>query len=416
MTGYRSGLLPVLMAAFAFRLVAAWICRNSPANPDAVEDYLPIARSILDCTGFLNAYGIPDHVRGPIYPLFIAAVQLFFGDELWKIRIAQALLDVLTTLLVVRLVRLTSYHRCAILAGAMYAVHPAVIYATAIVTPETLFAFLLTMSVLLVSTSLVSFNSDQLLLGGAFVGLTTLCRASSLLLTPVWILVIQALRHRRHLPPNRLLAVGFGLTILPWSVRNVATFHEFIPVVANGGSNFYAGSSREFFVPPPEHHERRQSRARQLIVEGFVKPEVEDGIGGRDGYSFRLGWANYRASWRDDPWELARLLLVKSARLFYATQSGTHSRSLAIINVTLLAAAAIGSRLYRRRDADYILVLLWIVTVGYFVMVFIAVYPLARYVIGFTPLLCALAAPVIQAVAGIGRQVTLSPPKETATQ
>jgi 4-amino-4-deoxy-L-arabinose transferase-like glycosyltransferase len=400
-------LLCILMLAFAVRAAAVLALGSRDPGPDALNDYLPIAANVLEGRGFINAAGEPDYVRGPGYPLFIAAVQAVAGpDRLSAILWMQALLDTCTAALAATIARRTLGDSAARWTALLYAFNPLAAYASALIGPETLFAFLLTASLAAFQGAIATRRPVWVGVAGVLMGYCVLTRATPLLLVPVWgAWLVVALRTTtseaitlwKSLRTGLAFAVVLGVTsaavVLPWTWRNWRVFHEFIPVVANGGSNLYAGSSERFWPAPPEHHEQRDLRERELIQAGAVEPPPAAWHGPAEGdaYMLSLGRANYRLAWQEDPAGLVTYLARKSLRLWYATQSGRQERFVGLINVALLclAVAGFGVAVCRRQ--------LWtLVPVGlaiaYFPAVLIAMFPLARYVVGFAPCLCVFGA------------------------
>jgi hypothetical protein len=420
--------LAVLCLAFALRAAAVILLGGREPGPDAIDDYLPISANLLAGNGFINGAGEPDSVRGPGYPLFLATVRgLASGDAVAAILWAQTLLDTITTWLAWRMGLRLFGAAAGLWSAALYAINPLSIYACALVGPEILFAFLLTAAVAALEVGIDSLQWKWFALCGASLGAAVLTRATPALLAPVWgawIVAEPILRwsrgntsargnnseaaHRASLPFLRsithalVLGAASFAVVAPWTIRNWATFHEFIPVVANGGVNLYAGSSQRFWPPPPEHHRQRDLRMQELIDLGAVPPPPS-GVGpaAGDRYRFHLGLANYRLAWAEDPAALAGYLAKKSLRLWYATQSGRLERWVGLINLAWLLLAVCGivaaTRLGRLRESAPCLL-----TIVYFPLVMTAMFPLARYVVGFAPFLCVMGS----AACGILREMS----------
>lgn len=120
------------------------------------------------------------------------------------------------------------------------------------------------------------------------------------------------------------------------------------------------------------------------------------GPGAGDKYNASLAFANYQRQWQSDRWDVVRFCGEKCCRLWYASQSGRGQTSIGSINLQLLLMAVCGGILAwflrpERRATIGILAM----TVLYFVVVLSALFPQARYVVGFAPLLATLGAPTL---------------------
>jgi hypothetical protein len=139
----------------AFALRAAWGLAQ-PTDTAAIDrlpdqrEYLELARSLLDGQG-LKFYDprFGDEVyacRTPAYPAFVAAC----GANVRLVRLAQAFLDASTVLAVYLLTRRWLPPRGALIAGAIAAFNPFLIYFTGLLLTETLFTALLVWGMALV--------------------------------------------------------------------------------------------------------------------------------------------------------------------------------------------------------------------------------------------------------------------------
>src|SRR5687768_6003679 len=123
----------VLLVALALRAgLGLWLPADAAfiqALPDQVE-YLQLADSVLKGDGFVlvdERYPTPQTLlaqRMPGYPLFVAAC----GGSVRAVRIAQALIEASTVLAVFLLARRWLRVRWSLLAAALVALHPFLIY------------------------------------------------------------------------------------------------------------------------------------------------------------------------------------------------------------------------------------------------------------------------------------------------
>lgn len=121
------------LAIFLLALAARWayaaqLPPNAPLVSVDAQGYHALALNLLAGHGFtLNTAPpfVPDAIRTPLYPVFVATVYALTGPAAAHVALAQSLLDALTALVIVASVRrLTSGSRWAWVAGALYALNP----------------------------------------------------------------------------------------------------------------------------------------------------------------------------------------------------------------------------------------------------------------------------------------------------
>ena len=121
------------LTLFGLALAARWAYAAS-LPPDAplwsvdAQGYNLLALNLLNGHGFtLNTTPpfVPDGIRAPLYPLFVAGLYALTGRAAAPVALAQGLLDALTALVVAATVRrLTGRARLAWAAGVLYALSP----------------------------------------------------------------------------------------------------------------------------------------------------------------------------------------------------------------------------------------------------------------------------------------------------
>lgn len=409
-------LTAVLLFAFGLRAITVCLLADRAPAPDAVRDYLPIADNLLAGQGFINAAGDPDSRRGPGFPILVAAATLLFPDNatvavVWM----HVVIDTATVWVVAVLCTSVLGSAAGVWSALLYAINPLSVYACGVISPEILFAFLV--AVLLTCLQFGSETGQRrwFVWAGIAIGGAVLTRATPVLLVPILAAWLTWSRRSNRTRPDRIVggqrsaqrseavrlsprrgfmeALVFGLSaaavVLPWTIRNGIVFREFIPVVANGGLNFHAGSSELYWSPPHESTGQMEKRIQELTARGDVmqSPEQWSGPGARDRHFFDLGRANYRLAWSENPAALISYLARKSLRLLYATHSGQQQLFVGAVNVLWLMLA-IGGCIVSARSGNLRPLMPCVITTLYFPLVMTAFFPLARYVVGFIPALC----------------------------
>ena len=118
----------IVVLALAARLFYILAVRNvsSPPEYDGIT-YDMIARSLLAGKGFGTE--APTAFRPPVYPLFVALIYAVGGHSIAVLRIVQAVLGAVTTVVTYRVAMLIfSRPRLSLLAAALVALHPVLIY------------------------------------------------------------------------------------------------------------------------------------------------------------------------------------------------------------------------------------------------------------------------------------------------
>jgi hypothetical protein len=184
----------------------------------------------------------------PLYPYFVAVLHRAFSS-LSAILWIQAAVGALLVPAVARAGRVAFSPRVGLVAAALVAFYPDLVWFSVHFWSETLFIVLLWWAIERVLRSDAASSAGAAAAGGVLWGLATLTRELTLYLAPfalLWLLRGEARGFRLRLSPairrGLAFALGLVLTLLPWTVRNAIVFHAFIPVSTMGGSNLWQGN------------------------------------------------------------------------------------------------------------------------------------------------------------------------------
>ncbi|MFC2169582.1 ArnT family glycosyltransferase [Acidobacteriota bacterium] len=174
----------------------------------------------------------PDHSRTPVYPILIAAM-IKLGFNAYSVIIVQLILSCLTCLLIVWMTyKLSGNYLSGLLAGLMIAVDvPSVVLANCLLT-ETLFTFLLVLSLSLLAVYLKNYGMfgkrlRLLCASGIIMGTSVLCRPIALFLPIFMVGMILFFFHRinkKIIISITIYSVICLLIIFPWIIRNQVVF------------------------------------------------------------------------------------------------------------------------------------------------------------------------------------------------
>jgi hypothetical protein len=218
----------VLATATAIR-IAWWSLELPPfLGPDSVG-YLVPGYDLATSGDF--SLGLR---RTPGYPLFCAAIlALSGGSSLQPLLIAQHALGIATAGLAYALGRLLFGCPTALLAGLLVGLDGGLLLFEHEVMTESLFAFALTLTCLLLVRGLARTRASLILIAGLALGFVALIRPSGqVLLLPAMLGCVFVFR-RRRLAVAALLVAGFALLAVPWAVRN--WLHYGTPGLAGSG-------------------------------------------------------------------------------------------------------------------------------------------------------------------------------------
>lgn len=221
---------------------------------------------------------------------------------------------------------------------------------------------------------------------GFLLALAALIRPIAILLPAVFaagLLVRTALRRRLRLSASALLIATFFLTVLPWEFEVYVHTGHVVPLSANGPSSIldgltFARRSGTQGIPAPVlavmreiWHQGKEVKGTADIVR-VVKDEA-----------------------RQHPSAIARLYMLKVARSWYGTDSGSHERLILLVQLIYLAVSAAGCvMLYRRFENRRYWLAVFLVIVFYFWGMAVVALSILRYLVPAMPFLLIPAAAV----------------------
>jgi 4-amino-4-deoxy-L-arabinose transferase-like glycosyltransferase len=245
MTRYRS-LVFVVLIAVAHGLFFIWYQRPDWYTqwPDQVG-YRQLGQ-VLAATGKFTRFPdavpfVPDVLRMPAYPLFVAAIYKIAGVHQLPVALAQTALFALTCLLVFAIARRIASERVALAAALVTALFPPIPYFGALVMTEVLTTFLFTASIWMALRALESRRTMTFAAAGVLIALTTLSRPVFVLfpvaLAAVGLIVfpVAGVKQRPSLLQWAALVGAFTIAMVPWSMYNYVTMGRFTPTPPAGG-------------------------------------------------------------------------------------------------------------------------------------------------------------------------------------
>lgn len=321
----RAAWAAVLMIAALGRFVFAGSVVGFDAAPKGDEaDYHAIAVNLTAGDGFVSFEGYPTARRPPAYPVFLAAVYTVAGESPRAARAAQVLLGVVVVALTGLLARRVFGDAVALVAGALTAVNPFLIFISGYLLTENLYLVLL-LGALCVAPSpraLVASRWRAVVVGALF-GVATLARPTGLPMFE-WALVAVALHsgvtRRVRFSRAAMAAFAFALVVMPWYARNASVVGGWV-LTTHGGITFLQGNNEKVASVP----QWRGGAAPLEVLPRFDEMAKLDEVS-RDRLAWELGRDYLRMNWRDVPrvvgWKMVRFWRLKSDMGLSGIRSG----------------------------------------------------------------------------------------------
>lgn len=231
MSRRRSSLLIALVAAAHAAIFIAYQRPDWNTQWTDQNGYLMLGR-ILAQTGRYTRFAntplyVPEAIRTPVYPAFVAVLDLVFGESHLVIALAQAVLFAIICLFVYAIARSVTSERVAMAAGLVTALYPPLPYISALVLTETLTTFLVTAAMVLWLRALRDGSLRWFLACGLVCAATALTRPAfqflPLFLVGASLLATPDARRPRWRGGVVMLA-AFFVAVVPWLAYNAVYF------------------------------------------------------------------------------------------------------------------------------------------------------------------------------------------------
>lgn len=378
MTPVKKYLMLLFVLALVVRLACLVIVPPPPIDDSARAAYLAGAEKLVHGEGFRDPQ-FPVYTP-PLYGMFIALCEYFFGDNLWLVKVVQIVIDAITVLLVGLIMRDVFDDLTGVLTAAIIAFYPFSIYLGISIASEPLVTCLLAAFVLTSIHAVRSQKAQYFAAAGAVLGLVTLTRGTTQFLPFLFfVAMVPFWGQVRHLIMKyALFCVSFLVIIAPWSIRNYVVLDDIIPVATGGGIVVLMGSQEEYLTIPG----KPDMLAKYPVLRGAKPSQV-------DRYWRNAGIAEHVQHFKADPVGFARFTLIKFLRLWYATESGDNHRWTLVGTVPFYVFSCIGVMVSVQRGLRFVAIPL--VVVGYYALLHWVSLPLLRYMMPVMPYVIGLA-------------------------
>lgn len=291
-TSYALFLVALIVRA-AFVVYWRWWGGDSPA-------YLAIAKNLFFHHSFSETYGVPTASRPPLYPFFIAAFGWTDGVQVSAVLGAQIVLGAATVVLVYLIASERFSHTVALVAALIMTLAPMTNKYTAVILTETLFTFLITLSVFF-------WGKNKAVAAGLAFGLAALTRPIIIPFVCGLLLLSLLPRWRPHRRTYGIILIVMLAVSSVWIVRNAIVFEKFILIQSVGyGINLFGGT----IETPMLNENWPKALSEFAAAEEAVSSETE-----RDRMFFRKAIKRIKS----DPVHYLKVRLKQYPRLFLDT-------------------------------------------------------------------------------------------------
>lgn len=368
----------VALAALAALVLRLTWARYATREPQGLFDpvrYIGYAQAIADGKGMIEPWsGHPTAYYPPGYPWFLGVITWLgrpFTDDVWVIAaVVQAVLGAVTVVLGAMVARRLAGPLAGLVAAAVLAVYPNLVFHSGAVLGETLYnaLFMAFLAICLGTRWPDDITARRALVSGLVLGLAVMVRPISLAVVPVVVFTWWwSHRNRRQvLIHGGLLLIGVAACILPWSTRNALRMDAFVPMSTNTGDNLCIGhaagatgafSAREDCAT---EHNFLDGPAAEIAADREKTSIAIDAILDDPSREPWLLWRRFWFIWVRDG-DHDGLLAVQSYRTDRFIPEATEARLARVADVTYWAVGATGVAGLvvlgsRRRPEDLLLV------------------------------------------------------------
>jgi 4-amino-4-deoxy-L-arabinose transferase-like glycosyltransferase len=263
---------------------------------------------------------IPEVIRTPGYPAFVAVFYRLFGVSTMPVAIAQAVVFVLICFLVYSIANRVAGRRAAAVAAIMTALFPPLPYYGALVLTEVWTTFVLIAAMLMCLRAMQGGRTRDFLIAGALFSATTIVRPAFILLpfglAAAMPILVPAERNRRRIGQWAALALVAGITMVPWFTYNYVYLGRFTLSPAGGiGRGLWEGSWQGRWAGKAHNdltHIAEETPDRAELDARVREVAAREGIAADGMLEYVHEWQDIRKIWESptDPMERARARVV----------------------------------------------------------------------------------------------------------
>lgn len=181
--------------------------------------------------------------QDPLYPYFLGLIYSIFGHNLSSVLIIQAIIGAASTVLVFLIGSRTLNKPVGLIAAALWAFHPPIIFYEGLIMKEGLVVFLILITIYFLVIAGQLKKSKYWCFSGITLGLTALARGNILLFVP-FVVLWQVLEDKKAFWKSSFaLLISIFAVLIPVAIRNKVVGGEFVLTTSQAGANFYWGNN-----------------------------------------------------------------------------------------------------------------------------------------------------------------------------
>lgn len=179
--------------------------------------------------------------QAPLYPYFLGVLYSLFSEDTAMIRIVQAVMGAVASVLIALATHRLFGRRSAIVAGVFLALYAPAVFFDGLIQKSSLDLLLMCLLLWLSTFLMQGLSAPRCFWSGFVLGCLSLTRENAVLFVPVFLVWLVWLLRR---PAKPVLAFVLGLiaALAPIIVRNFAISGDVLLTTAQFGPNFYIGN------------------------------------------------------------------------------------------------------------------------------------------------------------------------------
>lgn len=311
----------VLLMSLVFQLVFILFLKI-PVKRDAVS-YDKVAINLVAGKGFSEdgISPVPGYIKQG-YILFLASVYKIFGHTIFIVKIIQAVLISLSCIITYKIATELFNEHIGYYSALITALHPAFLIISSHLISESLFIFLLAISIFYLVKAIKRKALGLYLLSGIFLGISTQVRFTPIFF-PFFIFMGLLLCYKEKLyafKAGMIILLAVIIIAVPWTIRNYIHFGYLNPFVEFGGVWWLGSYTKGKAHQDNPEVKKAVAQIDEELNKHYSQKEINSGKFQMDRQAvlLRLAIENIKES----PLRYIELCPIKILRLWIGSYSG----------------------------------------------------------------------------------------------
>ena len=268
---YKRKILILFLVSLFLRIIFILTLKNHFYFDDEYE-YYKMVKNFLSGNGLIVGENLKSF-RPPLYPLLLSLLYSL-NFNLFLIRVIQCLISSATVIFIYFLGKKVFNEKTGLISGIISTFYPFFIFYNGFLLTETLFVFLVVVSIYYYSICLISEEGKlNEIKTGILWGLSGLCRPTMETFFPfamIYLLLLKEIPIKKRLKKIVLISLFFIFTISPWVIRNYVIFKKLIPGTTMGGWVFWEGNNPKSDGGPCSYFPENILQMEELARDKFL--------------------------------------------------------------------------------------------------------------------------------------------------